>query len=85
MGWLCTESQLSLNIEYHNHLGDMSEEIGLILDTGKNRDTNSPVSIKAKQQYLINMYMISYGKFYMDRKLMKKLKKRDSYETRSQQ
>lgn len=40
MGWQCTESQLSLNIEYHNHFGDMSEEIDLILDTGKNRDTN---------------------------------------------
>lgn len=40
MDWKCTESQLSLSIEYYNHLGDMSEEIGLILDTGKNRDTN---------------------------------------------
>lgn len=74
MDWKCTESQLSLSIEYHNHLGDMSEEIGLILDTGKNRDTNSPVSIKAKQQYLINMYMISYGKFYMDNEKIEKKK-----------
>lgn len=41
MGWKCTESQLSLiSIEYHNHFGDMSEEIDLILDTGKNRNTN---------------------------------------------
>lgn len=52
----------------------MSEEIDLILDTGKNRDTNSPVSIKAKQQYLINMYMISYGKFYMDNEKIEKKK-----------
>lgn len=49
MGWKCTESQLSLSIEYHNHFGDMSEEIDLIVDTGKNRDTNYRSQYQLKQ------------------------------------
>lgn len=49
MGWKCIESQFFFSIEYYNYFGDMSEEIDLILDIGKNRDINQLVLIKVKQ------------------------------------